>query len=227
MDDVQAALAKVEAEIEALGAKLEKVEMDVEAARARQDGAEVAVLRTKEIKLLTKEEQLRTKEIKLLTKEEQLREEKLIQLRAKEQGMLASVGPVHDSDNLLCSLCSRQPRRGFEPLEERARVAAGDKGGGHCVFCRCTGFVGWLLNDEYRAGQVPGRAHYTLRGVSCVRGATLHGFWLRDGEKCPQCSAHMACAGKELAGHPVFTPLGGFGFLSQRDFEGRLVGEAV
>ena len=31
MDDVQAALAKVEAEIEALGAKLEKIEADVEA----------------------------------------------------------------------------------------------------------------------------------------------------------------------------------------------------
>ena len=195
MDDVQAALAKVEAEIEALGAKLEKVEAEVDAARALQDEAEVAVLRTKEDKLRTEKEQLRTKEDKL-------REEKLIQLRPKDQGMLASVGPVRDSDKLLCSLC-RQPQRGVEPLEKRARVAAGNegvaagnegvaagnegvaagnKGGGHRVFCRCTGFVGWLLNDEYRAGQVPGRAHYTLPGVSCVRGATLHGFWLRDGE---------------------------------------------
>ena len=174
MDDVQAALAKVEAEIEALGAKLEKVEVDVEAARARQDEAEVAELRKKEDKLRTEKEQLRTKEDKL-------REEKLIQLRLKDQGMLASVGPVRDSDKLLCCLC-RQPQRGVEPLEKRARVAAGNKGGGHRVFCCCTGFVGWLLNNEYRAGQVPGRAHYTLRGVSCVRGATLHGFWLRDGE---------------------------------------------
>jgi hypothetical protein len=173
MDDVQAALAKVEAEIEALGAKLEKVEVDVEAARARQDEAEVA--------------ELRKKEDKLRTEKEQLREEKLIQLRLKDQGMLASVGPVRDSDKLLCSLC-RQLQRGVEPLEKHARVAAGNegvaagnKGGDHRVFCCCTGFVGWLLNDEYRAGQVPGRAHYTLRG-SCVRGATLHGFWLRDGE---------------------------------------------
>ena len=201
MDDVQAALAKVEAEIEALGAKLEKVEVDVEAARARQDEEEVAVLRTKEDKLRTKEEQLRTKEkqlrakeLLLLTKEEQLRAKELLLLQS-EQGMLASVGPVHDSDNLFCSLC-RQPQRGVKPLEKRARVAAGNegvaagnegvaagnKGGGHRVFCRCTGFVGWLLNDEYRAGQVPGRARYTLRGASCVRGATLHGFWLRDGE---------------------------------------------
>jgi len=88
MDDVQAALAKVEVEVEALGAKLEKIEADVEAARAQQDLAEVAVLRTKE-------EQLRKEK-------EQLREEKLIQLRAKdrlllqsEQGILASDGPVH------------------------------------------------------------------------------------------------------------------------------------
>ena len=88
MDDVQAALAKVEVEIEALGAKLDKVEVDVEAARAQHDVAEVAELRTKE-------EQLRKEK-------EQLREEKLIQLRAKdrlllqsEQGILASDGPVH------------------------------------------------------------------------------------------------------------------------------------
>ena len=69
MDDVQAALAKVEAEIEALGAKLEKVEVDVEAARARQDEAEVAVLRTKEDKLRTKEEQLRTEKLLLLKRQ--------------------------------------------------------------------------------------------------------------------------------------------------------------
>ena len=88
MDDVQAALAKVEVEIEALGAKLDKVEVDVEAARAQHDVAEVAELRKEK-------EQLRKEK-------EQLREEKLIQLRAKdrlllqsEQGILAPDGPVH------------------------------------------------------------------------------------------------------------------------------------
>jgi len=102
MDDVQAALAKVEVEVEALGAKLEKIEADVEAARAQQDLAEVAVLRTKEEQLRKKEEQLRKKEEQLRKEKEQLREEKLIQLRAKdrlllqsEQGILASDGPVH------------------------------------------------------------------------------------------------------------------------------------
>ena len=55
MDDVRAALAKVEAEIEALAVKLDKVEVDVEAARAQQDEAEVAELRKKEDKLRTKE----------------------------------------------------------------------------------------------------------------------------------------------------------------------------
>jgi len=84
----------VEAEIEALGAKLEKVEADVEAARARKDKVEVTELRKKE-------EQLRTKE-------EQLREEKLIHLRPKDQCKLASVGPVRDSDKLLCS-CAGNP----------------------------------------------------------------------------------------------------------------------
>ena len=73
MDDVQAALAKVEAEIEALAVKLDKVEVDVEAARARQDEAEVAELRKKEDKLRTEKEQLRTKE-------EDLRKEKAILL---------------------------------------------------------------------------------------------------------------------------------------------------
>ena len=82
MDDVQAALAKVEAEIEALGAKLEKVEADVEAARAQKDEAEVTELRKKEEQLRMKEEQLRTEKQQLRTKEDKLREEKLIQLRA-------------------------------------------------------------------------------------------------------------------------------------------------
>ena len=69
MDDVQAALAKVEVEIEALGAKLDKVEVDVEAARAQHDMAEVAVLRTKEKQLRTKEEQLRTEKLLLLQRQ--------------------------------------------------------------------------------------------------------------------------------------------------------------
>jgi hypothetical protein len=74
MDDVQAALAKVEAEIEALGAKLERLEADVEAARTRQDLAEVAELRRKEEQLRTEKEQLRTKG-------EQLRAKELLLLR--------------------------------------------------------------------------------------------------------------------------------------------------
>ena len=69
MDDAQAALAKVEAEIEALGAKLEKIEADVEAARAQHDMAEVAVLRTKEKQLRKEKEQLRTKELLLLQRQ--------------------------------------------------------------------------------------------------------------------------------------------------------------
>ena len=108
MDDVQAALAKVEAEIEALGVKLDKLEVEVEAACARQDEAEVAELRKEKEQLRKKEEQLRTKEEQLRTKEEQLREEKLIQLRAKALGMLASVGPVHDSDTS-SALCAGNP----------------------------------------------------------------------------------------------------------------------
>ena len=88
MDDVQAALAKVEAEIEALGAKLEKVEVDVEAARARQDEAEVAVLRTKEDKLRTEKEQLRTEKEQLRAKEDKLLAKELLMLQS-EQGMLA------------------------------------------------------------------------------------------------------------------------------------------
>ena len=102
MDDVQAALAKVEVEVEALGAKLEKIEADVEAARAQQDLAEVAVLRKKEEQLRKEKEQLREEKEQLRKEKEQLREEKLIQLRAKdrlllqsEQGILASDGPVH------------------------------------------------------------------------------------------------------------------------------------
>ena len=69
MDDAQAALAKVEAEIEALGAKLEKIEADVEAARAQHDVVEVAVLRTKEEQLRTKEEQLRKEKLLLLERQ--------------------------------------------------------------------------------------------------------------------------------------------------------------
>jgi DNA repair exonuclease SbcCD ATPase subunit len=120
MDDIQAALAKVEAEIEALGAKVDKVEAEVEAARSRRDDAEVAVLRKEKEQLRTKEEQLRKKEEQLRKKEEQLREEKLIQLRAKEQG-------------LFCLRCARgggeccQPsdaaRAQADPLCKRTRLA--------------------------------------------------------------------------------------------------------
>ena len=88
MDDVQAALAKVEAEIEALGAKLDKVEVDVEAARAQHDLAEVAVLRTKEEHLRTKEEQLRKEK-------EQLRTEKLLLLQRQPGALLSCVPCVH------------------------------------------------------------------------------------------------------------------------------------
>ena len=66
MDGLQAALAKVEAEIEALGLKLEKVETEVETARARKDEAEVTQLRTKEGQLRTKEDKLRTEKLLLL-----------------------------------------------------------------------------------------------------------------------------------------------------------------
>jgi len=69
MDDVQAALAKAEAEIEALGAKLDKVEVDVEAARARHDEAEVAELRKEKEQLRKEKEQLRTKELLLLERQ--------------------------------------------------------------------------------------------------------------------------------------------------------------
>jgi DNA repair exonuclease SbcCD ATPase subunit len=118
MDDVQAALAKVEAEIEALCAQLNEVVEEIKVARARQEEAEVAELRKKEEQLRKKEEQLRREK-------EQLRAKELLLLQS-EQGVLASVGNVYDSDNL-CSLC-RQLRRGFEALEERARVAAGNEG---------------------------------------------------------------------------------------------------
>ena len=69
MDEVQAALAKVEVEIEALGAKLDKVEVDVEAARAQHDVAEVAELRKKEKQLRKEKEQLRKEKEQLRTKE--------------------------------------------------------------------------------------------------------------------------------------------------------------
>jgi septal ring factor EnvC (AmiA/AmiB activator) len=66
MDDVQAAVAKVEAEIEALGAQLNEVVQDIKAARARQDEPEVAQLRRMEEQLRTEKEQLRTEKLLLL-----------------------------------------------------------------------------------------------------------------------------------------------------------------
>ena len=69
MDDIQAALAKVEAEIEALGAKLAKVEADEDAARSRDDRDEVVALRTKEEQLRTEKEQLRTEKLILLQRQ--------------------------------------------------------------------------------------------------------------------------------------------------------------
>jgi len=66
MDDAQAALAKVEAEIEALGAQLNEVVEEIKGARERQDEAEVAQLRRKEEQLRTEKEQLRAKELLLL-----------------------------------------------------------------------------------------------------------------------------------------------------------------
>jgi hypothetical protein len=66
MDDVQAALAKVEAEIDALGAQLNEVVEEIKVARARHDEAEVTVLRMKEDKLRTEKEQLRTEKLLLL-----------------------------------------------------------------------------------------------------------------------------------------------------------------
>ena len=89
MDDVQAAVAKVEAEIEALGAQLNEVVQDIKAARARQDEAEVAQLRRMEAQLRTEKEQLRKKEEQLRTEKEQLRT-KEEQLRAKELVLLQS-----------------------------------------------------------------------------------------------------------------------------------------
>jgi len=69
MDDFQAALAKVEAEIEALGAQLNELVEDIKAARACQDEAEVAQLRRKEEQMLKKEEQLRTEKLLLLKRQ--------------------------------------------------------------------------------------------------------------------------------------------------------------
>ena len=69
MDDFQAALAKVEAEIEALGAQLNELVEDIKAARACQDEAEVAQLRRKEEQILKKEEQLRTEKLLLLKRQ--------------------------------------------------------------------------------------------------------------------------------------------------------------
>ena len=86
MDDVQAALAKVEAEIVALGVKVDKVEAEVKAACARKDEPEVAELRKEKEQLRTEKEQLRTEK-------QQLRAKELLLLQS-DQGMLASIGPV-------------------------------------------------------------------------------------------------------------------------------------
>ena len=105
MDDAQAALAKVEAEIEALGAQLNEVVEEIKGARERQDEAEVAQLRRKEEQLRRKEEQLRTEK-------EQLRAKELLLLQSA-QGMLASVCcvPVRGYANLLCSFVQVTPAR--------------------------------------------------------------------------------------------------------------------
>ena len=134
MDDVQAALAKVEAEIEALGAKLDKVEAGVEAARAQQDEAEVAVLRTKE-------EQLRTKEDKLRT-------EKLLLLQS-EQGMLASVGPVEVGS--VGSLLTQHVRRPTRAANERDW--RGCRHGEAIADARC----GEGVTQQFRAAQDVGK----------------------------------------------------------------------
>ena len=141
MDDVQAALAKVEAEIEALGAKLDKVEAGVEAARAQQDEAEVAVLRTKE-------EQLRTEKKQLRTKEDKLRTEKLLLLQS-EQGMLASVGPVEVGS--VGSLLTQHVRRPTRAANERDW--RGCRHGEASADARC----GEGVTQQFRAAQDVGK----------------------------------------------------------------------
>jgi len=123
MDDVQAALAKVEVEVEALGAKLEKIEADVEAARAQQDLAEVAVLRKKEEQLRKEKEQLREEKEQLRKEKEQLREEKLIQLRAKDRLLLQSEqGNPSEVLNLLKSVQESQLEMKASQLEMKEVV---------------------------------------------------------------------------------------------------------
>jgi chromosome segregation ATPase len=91
MDNVQAALAKVEAEIEALGVQLNEVVEEVKVARALHNEAEVAELRKKEDKLRTEKQQLRTEKQQLRTEKQQLRakEDKLL---AKELLLLERLG---------------------------------------------------------------------------------------------------------------------------------------
>ena len=141
MDDAQAALAKVEAEIEALGAKLEKTEADVEAARAQHDLVEVAVLRTEKEQLRKKEEQLRTKEDKLRT-------EKLLLLQS-EQGMLASVGPVEVGS--VGSLLTQHVRRPTRAANERDW--RGCRHGEAIADARC----GEGVTQQFRAAQDVGK----------------------------------------------------------------------
>ena len=109
MDDVLAALVKVEAEIEALGAQLNEVVEEIKAARVLRDEAEVTKLRTKEEHLRKEKEQLRTDK-------EQLRTEKLLLLQS-EQGMLASVGPVEVGS--VGSLLTQHVRRPTRAANER------------------------------------------------------------------------------------------------------------
>ena len=112
MDDVQAALAKVEAEIETLGAKLEKTEADVEAARAQHDVVEVAVLRTEKEQLRKKEEQLRKEK-------EQLRTKELLLLQRQPGALSLCLYPA----NLLASVmsCTRFDLRVNIPTSHQVR----------------------------------------------------------------------------------------------------------
>jgi len=141
MDDVQAALAKVEVEIEALGAKLDKVEVDVEAARAQHDVAEVAELRKEK-------EQLRTEKKQLRTKEDKLRTEKLLLLQS-EQGMLASVGPVEVGS--VGSLLTQHVRRPTRAANERDW--RGCRHGEASADARC----GEGVTQQFRAAQDVGK----------------------------------------------------------------------
>ena len=66
MDDVQAALAKVEAEIEALGAQVNEVVEEIKLARPRDDKDEFVALRKREEQLSTEKEDLRKEKAILL-----------------------------------------------------------------------------------------------------------------------------------------------------------------